>query len=73
MCKVCNLPQNTVIAQNGPLAGLIKRRKRTVGLAQGKQTDFVLKGNQVEKPTLPDAGTDKKLSSRKRGPLVKSW
>jgi hypothetical protein len=46
------------------LGELIKAQKETVGLAQGKRTDLVPNKNQVEKPTLAEAGIDKKLSSR---------
>jgi hypothetical protein len=45
---------------------LILRQKATVGerLAQGRRTDLVPRGNQVDKVTLIEAGIDKKLSSR---------
>jgi hypothetical protein len=43
---------------------LIAAQEATVGLAQGKITDLVPKRNQVNKPTLEDAGIDKKLSGK---------
>ncbi len=46
------------------LGEMIKAQKDTVGLAQGKRTDLVPDRNQVDRPTLADAGIDKKLSSR---------
>ena len=46
------------------LGEIIKLQKDTVGLAQGKRTDLVPSGNQVERPTLADVGIDKKMSSR---------
>lgn len=46
------------------LGELIRAQKETVGLAQGKRTDLVPKENQVARPTLADAGIDKKLSSK---------
>jgi phage N-6-adenine-methyltransferase len=46
------------------LGELIKLQKETVGLAQGKRTDLVPEAHHVGKPTLADAGIDKKLSSR---------
>jgi hypothetical protein len=42
----------------------IRAQKETVGLAQGKRIDLVPNENQVGRPTLADAGIDKKLSSR---------
>jgi hypothetical protein len=35
---------------------LIKAQKETVGLAHGRRTDLVPNGNQVDKPTLAEAG-----------------
>lgn len=47
------------------LGEMIRDQKETVGLAQGKRTDLVPEGNQVnDRPTLSDVGIDKKLSSR---------
>ena len=46
------------------LGEMIRDQKQTVGLAQGKRTDLVPRANQVDRPTLADAGIDKKLSSR---------
>ena len=45
------------------LGELIRQQKDTVGLAQGKRTDLVPERNQVDRPTLSDAGISKKLSS----------
>jgi hypothetical protein len=41
------------------LGEMIRAQKETVGLAQGKRTDLVPKGNQVDKHTLADAGVSK--------------
>lgn len=43
-----------------------------MGLTQGRRSDLVPKENQVSKPTLADAGIDKKLSARaqKTRPLL---
>ena len=46
------------------LGEMLREQKETVGFAQGKRTDLVSDMNQVGKPTLADAGIDKKLSSR---------
>lgn len=46
------------------LGELIAAQKETVGLAQGKRTDLVPERHQVDRPTLAEAGIDKKLSSR---------
>lgn len=46
------------------LGEMLAEQKETVGLAQGRRSDLVPKRNQVEKPTLEEAGIDKKLSSR---------
>lgn len=40
------------------LGEMLLDQKETVGLGQGKRTDLVPKENQVEKPTLADAGID---------------
>jgi len=45
------------------LGEMITHQKETVGLAQGRRSDLVPDGNQV-KPTLAEAGIDKKLSAR---------
>jgi hypothetical protein len=46
------------------LGELLRAQKETVGLAQGRRSDLVPGRNQVEKPTVAEAGIDKKLSSR---------
>jgi hypothetical protein len=48
------------LAQERRLGECIRVQKETVGLAQGKRTDLVPNENQVGRPTLADAGIDKK-------------
>ena len=45
------------------LGELITLQKETVGLAQGKRTDLLPVEQEVQKPTLSDAGISWKLSS----------
>ena len=45
------------------LGEMLREQKETVGFAQGRRSDLVPKENQV-KPTLADAGIDRKLSMR---------
>ena len=46
------------------LGELITAQKETVGLAQGKRTDLVVKDDHVDCPTLAEAGISHDLSSR---------